>query len=58
MAGDGRHGIAIAPFDDTMLLSYVADAGTGGHGMDELSREMARPHADPLQGGGRLRQIA
>jgi DNA polymerase-1 len=20
-----------------MLLSYVADAGTGGHGMDELS---------------------
>ncbi|MEM1286280.1 MAG: DNA polymerase I [Pseudomonadota bacterium] len=29
--------ISVAPFDDTMLLSYVAGAGTGGHGMDELS---------------------
>jgi DNA polymerase-1 len=28
MAGDGRHGIAIAPFDDTMLLSYVIDGGS------------------------------
>ncbi|WP_430913146.1 DNA polymerase I [Methylobacterium sp. sgz302541] len=33
-----RHGIAIAPFDDTMLISYVLDAGNGGHGMDELSK--------------------
>jgi DNA polymerase I len=33
-----RHGAAeIAPFDDTMLLSYALDAGRGGHGMDELS---------------------
>jgi DNA polymerase-1 len=32
-----NHDIAVAPFDDTMLLSYVAGAGTGGHGMDELS---------------------
>ena len=32
-----RHGIKIAPFDDTMLLSYTLDAGRGGHGMDELS---------------------
>jgi DNA polymerase-1 len=31
------HDIDVAPFDDTMLLSYVAGAGTGGHGMDELS---------------------
>jgi DNA polymerase-1 len=32
------HGIeAIAPFDDTMLLSYAVDAGRGHHGMDELS---------------------
>ncbi|MGF1457180.1 MAG: DNA polymerase I [Alphaproteobacteria bacterium] len=30
-------GIALAPFDDTMLLSYAADAGNHGHGMDELS---------------------
>jgi len=32
-----RHGIGIAPIDDTMLLSYVLDAGKGGHGMDDLS---------------------
>jgi DNA polymerase-1 len=32
-----RHGIAVSPFDDTMLLSYALDAGKGGHGMDELS---------------------
>ena len=34
---DARHGIAIAPFDDTMLLSYALAAGQHGHGMDELS---------------------
>ncbi|MCU0732039.1 MAG: DNA polymerase I, partial [Hyphomonas sp.] len=32
-----NHGIAIAPFDDTMLMSYALDAGRGGHGMDELA---------------------
>lgn len=32
-----RHGITLAPFDDTMLLSYALDAGKGGNGMDELS---------------------
>ncbi len=31
------HGIAIAPFDDTMLLSYALAGGLHGHGMDELS---------------------
>jgi DNA polymerase-1 len=31
------HGIAIRPFDDTMLLSYALAAGLHGHGMDELS---------------------
>ena len=33
----GRHGIEVAPFDDTMLLSYVLDGGRHGHGMDELA---------------------
>ncbi|HST93566.1 MAG TPA: DNA polymerase I [Microvirga sp.] len=33
-----RHGIDVRPFDDTMLISYVLDAGKGSHGMDELSR--------------------
>ncbi len=33
-----RRGIKIAPFDDTMLLSYVLDAGRRRHNMDELCR--------------------
>ena len=32
-----RYGIELAPFDDTMLLSYVLDGGLHGHGMDELA---------------------
>ena len=32
-----QHGISIESFDDTMLLSYVLEAGVGGHGMDSLS---------------------
>ena len=32
-----RHGISIAGFDDTMLMSYVLEAGKGSHGMDALS---------------------
>ncbi|MEX6505007.1 DNA polymerase I [Jiella sp. M17.18] len=34
-----RHGISVAPFDDTMLISYALDASSSleGHGMDELS---------------------
>ena len=35
-----RHGIAITPFDDTMLLSYALSAGLHGHGMDELSEKL------------------
>ena len=34
-----RHGIEIAPFDDTMLMSYALDAGKNGHGMDALSEK-------------------
>lgn len=33
-----RHNIDVRPADDTMLISYVLDAGKGSHGMDELSR--------------------
>jgi len=32
-----RHGIRIAPIDDTMLLSFALDGGQRTHGMDELS---------------------
>jgi DNA polymerase-1 len=34
-----RHGIEVSPADDTMLISYVLDAGLHGHGMDALSEE-------------------
>ena len=33
-----RRGIRVAPYDDTMLISYVLEGGIHGHGMDELSR--------------------
>ncbi|MDX2158067.1 MAG: DNA polymerase I [Hyphomicrobiaceae bacterium] len=32
-----RHGIRIAPIDDTQLMSYALDGGRGAHGMDALS---------------------
>lgn len=31
-------GVAIAPIDDTMLISYVLDGALHGHGMDELAQ--------------------
>ncbi len=31
-------GSQVAPIDDTMLISYVLEAGLHGHGMDELSK--------------------
>ncbi len=33
-----RYGVAVAPIDDTMLISYVLEAGLHNHGMDELSQ--------------------
>jgi DNA polymerase-1 len=30
-------GIAVAPYDDTILMSFALDAGLHGHGMDELA---------------------
>lgn len=39
-----RHGIAVSPIDDTMVMSFDMDAGRGedgiggGHGMDELAQ--------------------
>jgi DNA polymerase I len=36
-----RHGLLVAPIDDTMVMSFDLDAGKslGGHGMDEIARE-------------------
>ncbi|MBT5185643.1 MAG: DNA polymerase I [Kordiimonadaceae bacterium] len=33
-----KHGIRIAPIDDTMLMSYVLDSGVNRHGMDALAQ--------------------
>ncbi|HJS32959.1 MAG TPA: 5'-3' exonuclease H3TH domain-containing protein, partial [Alphaproteobacteria bacterium] len=33
-----KAGLALAPFDDTMLISYVLEGGLHGHGMDELAQ--------------------
>ncbi len=33
-----RYGVDVAPFDDTMLMSYALDCGQHGHGMDELAK--------------------
>jgi len=33
-----RYGIAVAPIDDTMVMSYILAAGRHGHGLDELAR--------------------
>ncbi|HXP76871.1 MAG TPA: DNA polymerase I [Stellaceae bacterium] len=32
-----RHGIAMAPVDDTLLLSFVLEGGRHGHDLDELA---------------------
>ena len=32
-----RYNVAISPMDDTMLMSYILDGGSHGHGMDELA---------------------
>ncbi|MGB3539081.1 MAG: DNA polymerase I [Mesorhizobium sp.] len=34
-----RHGLDIAPYDDTMLISYVLDAGTNAHNLESLSEK-------------------
>jgi DNA polymerase I len=34
-----RYGIAVAPLEDTMLISYALDAGRNNHGLDELAQK-------------------
>ena len=33
----GRYGVGVAPYDDTIVMSFDLDAGSHGHGMDELA---------------------
>jgi DNA polymerase-1 len=35
-----HYGVELAPLDDTMLLSFVLDAGKGGHGASELAEAL------------------
>ena len=40
-----RHGIRLAPIEDTMLLSYALHAGLHGHGHRLSGRGLSQPHA-------------
>ena len=44
-----RHGIRVAPFDDTMLMSYAMFSGLHGHGMDALSEEYLAHRPIPIK---------
>lgn len=44
-----RHGIRIAPLDDTMLLSYAMHAGLNSHGMDALSEQYLGHQPIPIK---------
>ncbi|MDO5657133.1 MAG: DNA polymerase I [Paracoccus sp. (in: a-proteobacteria)] len=44
-----RHGIRMAPLEDTMLLSYALYAGEHNHGMDELSERYLAHHPLPIK---------
>jgi len=53
-----RYDVDVTPFDDTMILSYVLEAGLHGHGLDELA-ELMLGHANikyaEVTGTGRSR---
>ncbi|WP_406720238.1 DNA polymerase I [Thioclava litoralis] len=44
-----RHGIRMAPIEDTMLLSYSLHAGLHGHGMDTLSDRYLNHQPIPIK---------
>jgi DNA polymerase I len=51
-----RHGIRVAPIDDTMLMSYAMHAGMHGHGMTTLAERYLTHQCIPIKdliGGGR-----
>ena len=33
-----QHDVRVAPYDDTLVMSFALDAGAHGHGMDELAK--------------------
>jgi DNA polymerase-1 len=44
-----RHGIEVAPLDDTMLMSYAMNAGLHGHGMDMLAERYLTHTCIPIK---------
>ncbi len=51
-----RHGVTVAPIDDTMLMSYAMHSGLHGHGMDTLSERYLEHQPIPIKsllGSGR-----
>ncbi|HWB50462.1 MAG TPA: DNA polymerase I [Stellaceae bacterium] len=44
-----RHGIRIAPYDCTMLMSYVLDGGQFGHEIEELLSRVGGHNLKPLK---------
>ncbi|OOY32982.1 DNA polymerase I [Thioclava sp. F36-6] len=44
-----RHGIRVAPIDDTMLMSYAMFSGLHGHGMDALSDRYLNHQPIPIK---------
>jgi DNA polymerase-1 len=35
-----RHGIEVAPYDDTMLIAYALEGGTGGYATENLAQKL------------------
>jgi DNA polymerase-1 len=51
-------GIALGPYDDIMLMSYVLDAGRSEHGLEALAKryfDHARLDSDEITGSGKSR---
>ncbi|SDX89338.1 DNA polymerase I [Citreimonas salinaria] len=44
-----RYGIAVAPIDDTMLMSYAMHSGLHGHGMDTLAERYLSHTCIPIK---------
>lgn len=45
----GGRGINMSPVEDTMLMSFALSAGSGGHGMDELSERHLNHKTIPIK---------
>jgi len=53
-----RHGVRVAPYDCTMLMSYVLDGGQFDHDIEELAARAAEHNLKPLKellGSGKSR---